>query len=249
MIGEKRSLAFYALGVSYYAEIYFGFEEAWKELENIRSCATQPSHYPSDSACEKKIGELSALLSMDELRRTGRLKADIEWLCSYHPVIAHLVAEGMHARKIREEIQCWIMERRHTLLAYVWVLYSALFNGGQFIRRQIIRAGPKFWGLTTIDDISSFPEPLSFWSVNDEPAFRDKFRSRVNEAGNLLTNKEKDDVIAESVWIILRCKEITEELDERTINWLASGPNVADGQSTTPLNTPNTPATITKEIL
>ncbi|KAE8397086.1 hypothetical protein BDV37DRAFT_292511 [Aspergillus pseudonomiae] len=210
--GEKRSLGLYTLGFSYYAEMYLAFEEAWRDLRDwivkYPCSSTSPTY-------EKRISDLLKLLSMVDLYRTERLIEDLRRLHSSYPAMTNLTTNESHDMHIKDVIKRRINENPHKLLAYVWVLYSALFNGGRFIRQVILKAGPGFWGLTTDDEIQSFPPPLSFWAVNNDPEFHEAFKSRVNEAGELLTLHERQDVIQESVWILHRCKELTEELDER----------------------------------
>ncbi|KAE8372667.1 heme-binding peroxidase [Aspergillus bertholletiae] len=234
LIGEKRSLSLYALGFSYYAEMYFGFEEAWQELEDIGSWAAEYPCSPSSPSYEERISRLSVLLNMGDLHRTERLNADISRLHSSDPSVARLVINELHTMRIKDDIKTRIRENPHKLLAYVWVLYSALFNGGRFIRRQIVKAGSEFWGLTTEDgDIESFPAPLSFWSVSNDPNFQEEFKVCVNKADKLLTATESNDVVDESVWIIRRCKQLTEELDERTKKYIGSGHREVDDRDAT----------------
>ncbi|KAF7586857.1 heme oxygenase [Aspergillus hancockii] len=144
LIGEKRSLSLYALGFSYYAEMYFGFEEAWQEVENIGSWVAEYPCSSSSPSYEERISKLSTLLNMSDLRRTERLNTDTSRLHSADPEVARLVINELHTVRIKDDIKSCIMENPHKLLAYVWVLYSALFNGGRFIRRQILKAGPEF---------------------------------------------------------------------------------------------------------
>jgi hypothetical protein len=234
LIGEKRSLSLYTLGFSYYAEMYFGFEEVWQELEDIGSWVAEYPCSSTSPSYEERISRLLVLLNMGGLHRTERLKADISRLHSSDPGVARLVINELHTMQIKDDIKSRIRENPHKLLAYVWVLYSALFNGGRFIRRQIVKAGPEFWGLAPEDeDIESFPAPLSFWSVCDDPSFQEGFKSRVNEADNLLTAIERKDVVDESVWIICRCKQLTEELDKRTKNYKGSGHSEVDDRDAT----------------
>ncbi|KAB8227893.1 biliverdin-producing heme oxygenase [Aspergillus alliaceus] len=217
LMGEKKSLSLYTIGFSYYAVMYFGFEEVWQELENTGSWVAEYPCSSSSPSYEERISKLSTLLNMDYLHRTERLKADISRLYSTNPDIARLVINELQIMRIKDDIKSCIRENPHKLLAHVWVLYSALFNGGRFIRRRIVKAGTDFWGLTTEDeDIKSFPAPLSFWSVSDDPSFLERFKNRVNRADKLLTVTERKDVVDESVWIICKCKQLTEDLDKRT---------------------------------
>ena len=248
LIGERKSRPFYALGFSCYAEMYLGFEAAWTELTNVEyglgtiGC----TRHTEDHEYNARIAKLGTLLAVEGLPRTARIEADIKRLRS-DPATARLVTDWPLG-KTYEDIRCRIINAPHKLLAYAWVLYSALFNGGHFIRRQLLKAGPEFWGLSDEEDITSFPEPLSFWSVNDDPAFRDQFKSRANEAGSLLTADERQDVVEESVSILCRCKELTEELAERTTNWLVYESDVADIRDATRLNTSDSYMTIANSV-
>lgn len=224
LTGEKKSVVSFAVGFSFYAEVYFGFEEAWCEIDGSRSSDSDSggnsdgnSSDGSDlAAYHEKIQQLSELIRMDGLNRTERLQADLARFHSLDPAIAHLTEEELGGSHTREDVKERIREKPHRLLAYAWVLYQALFNGGRFIRRQLIKAGPEFWGLSPkSEDLELFPPPLSFWHVPDDPSYEKEFRSRVKEAEGLLTTAETDDVIDESVGIICRCKGLTEELDKR----------------------------------
>ncbi|KAI9042158.1 biliverdin-producing heme oxygenase [Aspergillus affinis] len=217
LTGEKKSLVAYAVGFSFYAEIYLGLEEAWREIDASAPSDSESSEDTGVSAYQNKIWQLSELIRMDSLNRTERLQADLACLRSLDPAIARLTDRELNNTHIREDVRSRIREKPHRLLAYAWVLYQALFNGGRFIRRQLIKAGPKFWGLPEEDDegLASFPPPLSFWHVPDDPNYPQEFRCRVKEAEGLLTTAETDDVIEESVGIICRCKALTEELDKR----------------------------------
>ncbi|PLB48896.1 heme-binding peroxidase [Aspergillus steynii IBT 23096] len=213
LTGEKKSLVSYAVGFSFYAEIYLAFEEAWREIDNARSSDSDSSDGTDIVAYHEKIWQLSELIGMAGLNRTERLQADLACLRSLDPAIAHLTEGKLDNTHTREDVISRIREKPHRLLAYAWVLYQALFNGGRFIRRQLIKAGPEFWGISP-EDLASFPPPLSFWHVPDDPSYEKEFRSRVKEAEGLLTTAETDDVIEESVEIICRCKALTEELDK-----------------------------------
>ncbi|GAB1201446.1 hypothetical protein APSETT445_000020 [Aspergillus pseudonomiae] len=162
LIGERKSWPFYALGFSCYAEMYLGFEAAWTELTNAEYGlgTIGGSRYMEDPEYSARIATLGMLLAVEGLSRTARIEVDIKRLRS-DPVTARFVADWPLG-KTYEDIRCCIMNAPHKLLAYAWVFYSALFNGGHFIRRQLLKAGPEFWGLSNNKDIISFLELLSF---------------------------------------------------------------------------------------
>lgn len=114
------------------------------------------------------------------------------------------------------------MEKPHLLVAYIWVMYSAILFGGREIRAQLLKAGPEFWGLSVKDFASErTPSPLSFWNIDDNIAVRAKLRDRILKADRLLTFQERQDVLNESKDIFRKLELITTSLDEDTNNYNA----------------------------
>jgi hypothetical protein len=109
------------------------------------------------------------------------------------------------------------MGKPHILVAYIWVLYSAILFGGREICTQLLKAGPEFWGLSVADFASErTPSPLSFWNIDDNMAVRAKLRDRILKADHLLTSQERQDVLLESKEIFRKFESITTSLDEDT---------------------------------
>jgi hypothetical protein len=99
----------------------------------------------------------------------------------------------------------------------------ALFNGGRWIRDQLVNAGPQFWFETTdssekdkSDSLigSSF---LSFWSFDgheDGEDIKRAFRAGFVEASRKhLTECEREDVIYEAKALFQHCINIVSEID------------------------------------
>ena len=94
-------------------------------------------------------------------------------------------------------------------------MYLALFNGGRWIRSQLLSAVPipgrNFWpdGLTAEDC-------LTFWHFDgkdDSEDIKNEFKSRFDAVAAQLTETERQDVIEEAVEIFKLCGRIVEELD------------------------------------
>ncbi|KAJ5110656.1 hypothetical protein N7532_001191 [Penicillium argentinense] len=213
----------YKLGISRYAELYYGLEEAWV------SCMDDPADWICDWSDEIALDEVFAvaddkhrvqrllrLLYIPELPRTRVLDADLCLLRSLSPCDQVSVSENVWG-EIRKDIFQRIMQKPHLLVAYTWILYSAILFGGREIRSQLLKAGPEFWGLSVTDFASSrTPAPLSFWNIDDDIAVRARFRHRIARADRLLTNQERQDVLDESAEIFRIFELLTRALDEDT---------------------------------
>lgn len=214
----------YTLGISRYADLYFGLEEAWL------SCIGDPADWicewsdkvvqdasiPSD---KERVRHLLRLLYIPELPRTRPLEADLCLLRSMGPDDQLLNQSQHFGGEIRNDLYQRIMEKPHRLVAYIWVMYSAILFGGREIRAQLLKAGPEFWGLSVTDFASErTPSPLSFWNIDDNMAVRAKLRDRILGAEHLLTSQEREDVLKESKEIFRMFEVLTISLDEDTNN-------------------------------
>jgi hypothetical protein len=91
-------------------------------------------------------------------------------------------------------------------------MYLALFNGGRWIRRQLVSAGSNFWKGDAF--------PLSFWDFGDgsgeeeDEALKLRFKDSLLAASSLLTEAEKEDVIEEAKRLFDMCSEMVLFLDE-----------------------------------
>lgn len=217
----------YRFGISRYAELYFGLEEAWL------ACIGDPSDWIwewSDEVGqdlftlgdEERVRHLLRLLYIPELPRTRALEADLFLLRSIDPY-DQLPNRSQHfGGEIKKGLYQNIMDRPHLLVAYIWILYSAILFGGREISAQLLKAGPEFWGLSVADFSSTrTPPPLSFWNIDDNAVVRSKLRDRMTKVDHLLTSQERQDILNESSEIFRKFEIITASLDEDTTEFNA----------------------------
>jgi Heme oxygenase len=109
----------------------------------------------------------------------------------------------------------------HTLLAYTWIMYLALFNGGRWIRTQLLSSSAAaaaaascpshFWPYS-----SDAKDCLTFWSFDGEDDgedLKDKFKAKFDALSSELSEEERQDVILEAVEIFKMCGKVVEGLD------------------------------------
>ncbi|EFY84728.1 hypothetical protein J3459_018214 [Metarhizium acridum] len=215
---RAKSPAIYALGLARYAEIFLGLEKVWHAQigdasEWMGNISDEPSSYKSD---KERVQAALRMIYLPELLRTRHLQADFAALKLLDPEMAGLDSEQGHAgSEIRKHIEECVSGKPHLLVAYVWIMYQALFNGGRFIRAQLLKAGPEFWGLPADEaDLTAFPPPLSFWRVEEDEFVKARFRDCVVTADRLLTEPERQEIFDEAVGIFRRCELITLQLDD-----------------------------------
>jgi Heme oxygenase len=186
----------YRLGISAFAEIYFAFESQWTDLIS----PTPPTAIPP------RIQTLLRTLYHPPLLRTASQTHDLTLLSHKHPT-NHPKPHQQTA--LTTKITNRIHSRPHTLLAYPWILYLALFNGGRWIRAQLLSSD--FWPT---------PHPaadhLTFWHFDDDHDGEDiksEFKARFESAAAQLTEAECRDVVEEAVEIFRICAAVVEGLD------------------------------------
>lgn len=196
----------YAQGLSVVRHLYTGFEYAWETLlSQPPSTSPSPPTYLSDLVTPKlsrhlrlsrDVHDLSHLLGA---RRTTQLEK--------------LMGDTIHFHKQTFSL---ILQKPHLLLAYAWTLYLAIFNGGRYIRAELERAGPAFWGGSENKE----EWPLEFWNFAGEVDGVDieaEFKERFDRVAECLTRKEKDEVVEEAKRIFGRVEELVAELDRRVV--------------------------------
>ncbi|KAK1146957.1 hypothetical protein N8T08_002284 [Aspergillus melleus] len=110
LTGEKKLLVAYAVGFSFYAEMYLGFEEAWRGIDASGPSDSESSEDTDAAVYQDKIWQLSELIRMDGLNRTERLQADLACLRLLNPAIAHLTNRELGNTRIREDVRSRIQE-------------------------------------------------------------------------------------------------------------------------------------------
>lgn len=227
----------YVLGLSQYAELFFGIEDVWVSLigdpgEWIDQDAdaaeeAEISSLEEDSPStlaptneQARIKTILRMLYIPELLRTRALKDDLRFLRASSPPTNPAMNEPLqtrdYGRHIAQDIIRRIQAKPHILLAYVWILYSALLYGGRDIRTVLLRAGPEFWGLSGAELTSPrrIPCPLSFWHVDEEGEVKVKLRARMVDAERCLSVREQQDILDEAGRIFGKLEFLTGRLDE-----------------------------------
>ncbi|KAE8395973.1 hypothetical protein BDV23DRAFT_178041 [Aspergillus alliaceus] len=147
LLSHTTSPGIYALGLSCYGEMYFGFEDAQDAL-----LASVKEGTAEDDPGQNFIRSLKSLGNL-QLSRSKRLEDDLSFLCLFRRDHILLTATDSHITSIRKYIQQRIMEKQHRLLAYAFVMYSALFNGGKVVREMLVQqTDHDFWGLPDLPE-------------------------------------------------------------------------------------------------
>ncbi|EED22811.1 conserved hypothetical protein [Talaromyces stipitatus ATCC 10500] len=210
----------YALGISRFARIYSVFETAWREYLSTSSHSSSAELSTNDQA------RYHALLSqayISTLARSQRLTSDLTNLKTEWGDNITTAQEGndVAVRDTVTHVTQTCLKKPYVLLAYSWIMYMALFNGGRWIRDQLINAGPQFWFQQNenIDKADALigPSFLSFWFFDDAEDGEDvkrAFKAAFVEASRkYLTQDECADVIRETNAMFQHCLNIVSEID------------------------------------
>ncbi|KAK1030539.1 hypothetical protein LTR33_017079, partial [Friedmanniomyces endolithicus] len=179
-----RSPALLAQGIAAFAQIYFEFEGTWSAIE----CS------PGKDENGDMVHWLANLRPRG-LERTQRLRSDLRRLgCSTAPALGR-----------REPAQTGRLSGRpHTLIAYAWVMYMAIFSGGRWICQQLAHAGPEF-------ELSF----LSFDGDEDGEDLKRGFKAGLARAEELLSPQERQEVVEEAQALFDRCIALVAVLDRK----------------------------------
>lgn len=224
----------YLFGLRRFARLYFAFEDALDSLAREDGRESKNKELPDASVeiTPQTRPDLKAALrslQLPQLARNKRLRNDISFLqyslSAGKPHMGILKDEGEQAQAFAAHIRQTASDKPHALLAYTWVMYMALFNGGRWMRSQFLNAGELFWTGHHLSDyknmkgsaFASHTQRLSFWSfddrVKDGEDIKEDFRARFLTISELLTKEERDEVVQEAVVIFQRLTLMVEELD------------------------------------
>lgn len=202
----------YAQGLLHFAAIYYAFESAWQILSDYEPVSELPLetavvlsslihlHIPALARVERLITDLSLLLSLPQSEVTRRIQ---------HPSSKQTIAFVAHIRDTARN-------KPHALIAYAWVMYMALFNGGRWIREQLCTARDISWVPTNAELASSETAGLGFWffeGSDDGDDIKEDFKTRLVDVGSMLGPEHREDIIDEAKTIFERCAGMVEELD------------------------------------
>ncbi|KAF7510446.1 hypothetical protein GJ744_006725 [Endocarpon pusillum] len=193
----------YLHGISTFAEIYLTFESEWISIVS------------STASIDVSLRAQSLLRASyhPSLLRSARLKHDLSLLSHQYAKHERLLPLTNLTSRIRTRIQ----SRPHTLLAYTWIMYLALFNGGRWIRAQLLSTAnctshKSFW-----PDGHSAEECLSFWHFDGDQGGEDiknDFKTRFQAVAAQMSKEERQDVVSEAVEIFKMCDLMVEDLDQ-----------------------------------
>lgn len=213
----------YYLGMLTFGQIFVAVERG---MERILSENSQDHNPTVETKRQKRILETQYTSG---LARTVSLKHDTAILSKR--LLSLKYPSGADALSAMEE-KVWcvanertryitehIRDRPYLAMAYTWTMYLALFNGGRHIHRGLARAGPEFW-LEDSPSPSARIGSLSFWHFNeateedpDADQLKSKFKRGFDEASQLLTDSEREEVVQEAKSIFELCMELVEFLD------------------------------------
>ena len=205
--------ALYATGLLHFARIYTTFESAW-ETHSL-------SHSTLDIRCtDQRIFAILKKLFLPSLLRTARLRDDLSLLLKLSPneIDAHLTVSSPISAYICQSITA----KPHVIIAYAWVMYMAIFNGGRWIRTQLIAARGSSW-TSYLQHERDETEPgglgeagLSFWHFDgseDGEDIKSEFRLRVAGMEHQLEPQEWSDIVREAPRVFKLCSMVVKELD------------------------------------
>ncbi|KAF2225722.1 hypothetical protein BDZ85DRAFT_70315 [Elsinoe ampelina] len=235
----------YLHGIHTFAQLYFTFEDSWQDLICAHLSASSPfvpptslptpppstesTPLPSPSIHNDKLRTFLATLIPPSLWRTQRLENDILYLSTRFPItLPTTTTTDPLLDELTAHIVSTTADKPHTLLAYSWVLYMAIFSGGRWIRSQLQSAGPEFWkhdGLPAIARPSTPPSApatseqgmslFHFDGPKDGEDIKAFFKEKFLQADALLSEEEMGDVVREADWIFHACVRLVGDLDER----------------------------------
>ncbi|OQO14430.1 hypothetical protein B0A48_01307 [Cryoendolithus antarcticus] len=207
---HAKDTSLYALGLSVFARIYIGIEEALDSLAH--------EHPLERRDHSRAVVRWLITLRSHGLARKSRLQYDLQSLGARSPPSRAQVALGT----IGDNIDNFVYDKPHALIAYMWVMYMAIFSGGRHIREELSRAGPGFWpspkSFASMGSFSDLSRPgytfLSFDGDDNGEAIKVEFKARLAEGDALLTVEERREAVEAADELFGLCIDIVSALDE-----------------------------------
>lgn len=212
----------YGQGIAAFAEIYYAFEQVWDDL-----IAAGDGAAVSNDSHESRVLSWLATLRPPGLVRSRRLEQDLQHV--YRCTGTDPSTSSRACEHITRRMRAAIRKRPHTLVAYAWVMYMALFSGGRVIRQMLARAGPGFWSIDGVPKaVVDLPGQrrrealpletagfsfLCFDDGKDGTQIKAEFKSRLADGEGLLSEKERQDIIHASVLLFDDCVALVRALD------------------------------------
>jgi len=215
---NSQSPEVYATGLQRFAPIYLSFESLWGEIVDL-----QPLE--ASQAIDHRVFSALKHLYMPKMLRTQGLRSDVSFLLhqpleEVDDVLEHL--EGLQLHLFLQHFEQTCAVKPHVLIAYGWVMYMALFNGGRWIRAQLLAAKDSSWRLPTFESTTESakadPSPgLAFWHFpgeEDGDDLKNEFKARLNDVEGLLDVEQRQDIVDEALSIFDYLALLVGELDE-----------------------------------
>ncbi|KAK6438260.1 hypothetical protein LTR95_005539 [Oleoguttula sp. CCFEE 5521] len=207
---HAKDTSLYALGLSVFARIYIEIEEALDTLAD--------QHALERADHSRAVVRWLIRLRSHGLARKSRLQYDLQSLGASTPPPRVQIA----LRAIGDNIDNFVHDKPHSLIAYMWVMYMAIFSGGRHIRKELSRAGPGFWpspkSFASMGSFSDLSQPgytfLSFDGDDDGEAIKVGFKARLAEGDALLTVEERREAVEAADELFGLCIDIVSALDE-----------------------------------
>lgn len=206
----------YVVGISQILPIYEALEGGLRLLQ-------ARTHIQNEN--DQTLLQALKTLHILQLERTRRLRNDIGTLHRWFPTYT---SETSNIHKAKEKqlpklidftnhITTISTTRPHLLLSYTWILYMALFSGGRYIRGRLRQAGPTLWTGPGPESTDTIGDVLTFWTFDGEQDGEDikaEFKRRFAAIEALITEVEKEEVVAEGVYIMKGMISVVGEIAE-----------------------------------
>ena len=217
---STESPLLYATGLSHFASVYYAFETEWHALAERE---------PVEELSLEMAVTLSSLihLLLPALSRTDRLQRDLQLLLeSPADDVIDIIRNpsGTRVQEFVTHIKHVAASKPHALIAYAWVLYMALFNGGRWIRSQLLDARDSAWELEANTEKSHLGARdkdkelgLAFWHFDgpyDGEDHKEELKCRLADVESMLGSDQRADIVNEAKTIFRHCALLVEELDE-----------------------------------
>ncbi|KAL7937137.1 hypothetical protein V8C35DRAFT_216166 [Trichoderma chlorosporum] len=237
----------YISGLLHFLPVYTTFEKLWLDI----ICDGSSRETASDDDGKLKVPEhvhrILKELYIPQLLRSDHLRADIKTMTGWSDDILDRQIDEIKGRgqlcAFISHIKQTVSARPHTLIAYSYNLFMALFAGGRFIRASFEKAGDDFWETVPMSikpemqpcgPRSTAPSPLEstygmaenslhaqaplqFWRFNtaeDGEDLKRDFKERLLTWEDKLSPAERDDVVRESIIILENIEFIVGQLDK-----------------------------------
>ncbi|MCJ1404281.1 heme oxygenase [Xylographa trunciseda] len=215
---HSQSPEAYATGLQRIAPIYLSFESLWGEIVDL-----QPLE--ASQAIDHRVFSALKHLYIPKMLRSQSLRSDISYLLHHSleevdDVLEHM--EGLQLHLFLQHFEQTCAAKPHVLIAYAWVMYMALFNGGRWIRAQLLAAKESSWRLSSFDSTAESGEVdpgvgLAFWHFpgeEDGEDLKNEFKARLNDVEGLLDAEQRQDIVDEALSIFKYLALLVEELDD-----------------------------------